>query len=217
MIPYSITAGAHASLVTSPLVRPRCVSALRWGDLIEFPADFLAGCRCSMAGACFYARPADVHAADYPLLNVTNATGAALCAFREAVKTTARTLTRVHKGIVVWRTMGASQYVHGTWKNGDCAFDRPVKVPIHPGLSAEFNDIVRQEVEPYLSRAKTHASKGPIHVLLDVEKLSDLRPDAKPSGRLPAPKDCTHYCLPGVPDLWNVLMLNQLCSEHCTK
>ena len=36
--------------------------------------------------------------------------------------------------------------------------------------------------------------------------MSELRPDTHPKG----PKDCLHYCMPGVPDLWNLLMYNHV-------
>lgn len=52
----------------------------------------------------------------------------------------------------------------------------------------------------------------PVH-LLDITALSQLRKDGHPSvfgygGRRGI--DCTHWCLPGVPDTWNELLFAAL-------
>lgn len=54
----------------------------------------------------------------------------------------------------------------------------------------------------------------PVH-FLDVTNLSLLRKDGHPSiygldGRL----DCSHWCLAGVPDTWNVILYNMLVKEQ---
>lgn len=44
--------------------------------------------------------------------------------------------------------------------------------------------------------------------LLDITTLSQLRKDAHPSayGRDHSGNDCSHWCLPGLPDTWNQLL-----------
>ncbi|XP_047308606.1 protein trichome birefringence-like 38 [Impatiens glandulifera] len=44
--------------------------------------------------------------------------------------------------------------------------------------------------------------------LLDITTLSQLRKDAHPSiyGNDPSGNDCSHWCLPGLPDTWNQLL-----------
>ncbi|ESQ27248.1 hypothetical protein EUTSA_v10019641mg, partial [Eutrema salsugineum] len=45
--------------------------------------------------------------------------------------------------------------------------------------------------------------------LLDVTAMTELRKDGHPSiyaGRGPSYNDCSHWCLPGVPDVWNQLL-----------
>ena len=44
--------------------------------------------------------------------------------------------------------------------------------------------------------------------LLDITLLSQLRKDAHPSayGGNQAGNDCSHWCLPGLPDTWNQLL-----------
>jgi hypothetical protein len=51
----------------------------------------------------------------------------------------------------------------------------------------------------------------PVHVL-NVTRLSDYRKDGHPAlfgqppGHTVSHQDCSHWCLPGVPDTWNELL-----------
>lgn len=49
--------------------------------------------------------------------------------------------------------------------------------------------------------------KNPVY-LLDITTLSQLRKDAHPStyGGDQSGNDCSHWCLPGLPDTWNQLL-----------
>lgn len=48
--------------------------------------------------------------------------------------------------------------------------------------------------------------KVPVY-LLDITTLSQLRKDAHPAGYGgEGGTDCSHWCLPGLPDTWNQLM-----------
>ena len=55
--------------------------------------------------------------------------------------------------------------------------------------------------------------------LFDVTPLSGLRPDAHPSAHIHTTKDghivedCLHWCLPGVPDTWNRILLTDICGS----
>ncbi|CDO96761.1 unnamed protein product [Coffea canephora] len=55
---------------------------------------------------------------------------------------------------------------------------------------------------------KTLSSMQKPVVLLDITTLSQLRKDAHPSGYggSKSGNDCSHWCLPGVPDTWNQLL-----------
>lgn len=55
-----------------------------------------------------------------------------------------------------------------------------------------------------LSKMKTHVE------LLDITVLSQLRIDGHPSfyGVSSTGCDCTHWCLAGVPDTWNLILNN---------
>lgn len=81
--------------------------------------------------------------------------------------------------------------------------------------------------QPFLGRSKYKGSPHPAQVilekvlkkmstkvdLLDITTLSQLRKDGHPSvfgygGR--RGMDCSHWCLPGVPDTWNQLLYASL-------
>lgn len=56
------------------------------------------------------------------------------------------------------------------------------------------------------------AMSKPVH-LLNITTLSKLRKDAHPSvhtGHGGHTNDCSHWCLPGVPDTWNMLLYASL-------
>jgi len=54
--------------------------------------------------------------------------------------------------------------------------------------------------------------KKPV-TLLDITLLSLLRKDAHPSIYGLFSMDCSHWCLPGVPDVWNQILYNFILSD----
>lgn len=57
---------------------------------------------------------------------------------------------------------------------------------------------------------------------LNITYLTESRKDGHPSRYrepgtpLDAPQDCSHWCLPGVPDTWNEILYAQLLSMNYT-
>jgi hypothetical protein len=55
--------------------------------------------------------------------------------------------------------------------------------------------------------------------ILNVFAMSGKRPDGHPSAQLHRElngyqiHDCRHWCLPGVPDAWNLVVSNYLCQH----
>lgn len=45
--------------------------------------------------------------------------------------------------------------------------------------------------------------------LLNITSMSEYRIDAHPSGI----QDCSHWCLPGLPDIWNELLFHHLLTN----
>jgi hypothetical protein len=67
-------------------------------------------------------------------------------------------------------------------------------------------------------------SKGRNARFLNITYMTELRRDGHPSrhrepGTPPdAPEDCSHWCLPGVPDAWNELLYaHLLCMGYATR
>ncbi|KAL2323045.1 hypothetical protein Fmac_027424 [Flemingia macrophylla] len=106
------------------------------------------------------------------------------------------------------------QYRNGTWNvGGHCdketqPEDDPIKLETEPYYNIFISGVVKQM--QYGNR-KAH--------FLNITYLSEFRIDGHPSKyREPgtptnAPQDCSHWCLPGVPDTWNELLYAQLLSE----
>lgn len=103
----------------------------------------------------------------------------------------------------------------GQWNaGGHC---REALKPINETSSSSYSDknIILEEV---LSQMKTPVT------ILNITKLSDYRVDGHPSvyGRQPGnsnskgSEDCSHWCLPGVPDTWNELLYFLLKSNTHT-
>ncbi|KAI3967785.1 hypothetical protein MKX01_039177 [Papaver californicum] len=75
----------------------------------------------------------------------------------------------------------------------------------YPGGSPSVTTIVKDVLSNVLSKNIVH--------LLDITTLSQLRKDAHPSAFNGFKNmDCTHWCLPGLPDTWNQLLYAQLSS-----
>ncbi|KAL5137245.1 Protein trichome birefringence-like 8 [Glycine soja] len=105
-------------------------------------------------------------------------------------------------------------FMNGTWNDGgECDMETependPTKLEIEPYYNIFVSGVVKQ---------MQHESRK-VH-FLNITYLSELRKDGHPSkyrepGTPPdAPQDCSHWCLPGVPDTWNELLYAQLLSE----
>lgn len=72
------------------------------------------------------------------------------------------------------------------------------------------NNVLMHEVVKQMESAKRN-----VH-FLNITYLTEFRKDGHPSShREPgtsntAPQDCSHWCLPGVPDTWNELLYAKL-------
>ncbi|TKY53122.1 trichome birefringence 8 [Spatholobus suberectus] len=111
-------------------------------------------------------------------------------------------------------TKKVHQHRNGTWNDGgECDVETependPTKLETEPYYNIFISGVVKQM--QYGSR-RAH--------FLNITYLSELRKDGHPSkyrepGTPPdAPQDCSHWCLPGVPDTWNELLYAQLLSE----
>ena len=77
---------------------------------------------------------------------------------------------------------------------------QPVIGSNYPGPFPVAESVVKR----VLSKMKTPVT------LLDVTLLSLLRKDGHPSIYGLFSMDCSHWCLPGVPDVWNQILYNYI-------
>ncbi|MED6164201.1 Protein trichome birefringence-like 8 [Stylosanthes scabra] len=120
-----------------------------------------------------------------------------------------RSYAPVHYRQVLWE-MILHYSQNGTWnEGGNCDSE------------TEPEDPQKLEPEPYYNRVISDVIKqmqyGSWKVqFLNITYLSELRKDGHPSKHrepgtpVDAPQDCSHWCLPGVPDTWNQLLYAQL-------
>ncbi|GKV25854.1 hypothetical protein SLEP1_g35236 [Rubroshorea leprosula] len=138
-------------------------------------------------------------------------------AFRRALTTWARWVdanVNPKKSMVFFRGYSTSHFSGGQWNSGGACDDEtePIKnetylTPYPPKMLV---------LEQVLRGMKTHVT------YLNITRLTDFRKDGHPSiyrkqtfteeeRRTPLKyQDCSHWCLPGVPDAWNELLYAEL-------
>ncbi|CAO2813230.1 unnamed protein product [Amaranthus hypochondriacus] len=81
-----------------------------------------------------------------------------------------------------------------------------------PLVRETYNEVIQQHPAEKIVEKVLQTMKRPVH-LLRITPLSQLRRDAHPGiygiGRQRLP-DCSHWCLPGLPDTWNHLLYASL-------
>jgi hypothetical protein len=74
-----------------------------------------------------------------------------------------------------------------------------------------INELIAKTMEGIMSHGRNAQ-------FLNITHMTELRPDGHPSRyrepgtALDAPEDCSHWCLPGVPDIWNEVLYAHLLS-----
>jgi len=115
-------------------------------------------------------------------------------------------------GNVIVQTLSPSHFFHGDWDSGGgCGgFSEPVNdVSNYINLTSE-SPSEQEEGNSMLRSLTTMSSKFKIHIW-DVSAMSWGRADAHPGlTNKDGPNDCVHWCLPGVPDVWNQQLLQIL-------
>ncbi|KAI9072973.1 hypothetical protein K1719_045065 [Acacia pycnantha] len=119
------------------------------------------------------------------------------------------------KSFIFFRSYSPVHYRGGEWNEGGGCDNE----------TEPDKDTTRIEIEPYnnvvISEALKQMEYGKWKVqFLNITNLSEMRRDGHPSkyreeGTPPsAPQDCSHWCLPGVPDTWNELLYAHLVSKQ---
>ncbi|XP_071717335.1 protein trichome birefringence-like 41 [Rutidosis leptorrhynchoides] len=109
------------------------------------------------------------------------------------------------KSKVFFQGISPTHYNGSSWgePNAQACLEQnlPIPRPTYPGTALEAQEVVKKGL---------NTIKKPV-TLLDITNLSWLRKDGHPSkyGNIKKTgKDCSHWCLAGVPDTWNVLLYN---------
>ncbi|KAL2900123.1 Protein trichome birefringence-like 8, partial [Bienertia sinuspersici] len=118
------------------------------------------------------------------------------------------------KSHIIFRSYSPVHYRNGTWDTGGTCRDSQEPETSKKNLQADplFNRYI-QDVVTEMEASGRHVN------FLNITYLSEFRMDGHPSIHRepltpqPVVEDCSHWCLPGVPDIWNELLYSQLLSE----
>ncbi|CAL4934442.1 unnamed protein product [Urochloa decumbens] len=121
---------------------------------------------------------------------------------------------RFSKSYFFFTSYSPSHYSNGTWNTGgSCAGQRdPLITTDHFG---EEDSWINAMIAKTTEDIRSHGRKARF---LNITHMTELRPDGHPSRYrepgtpLGAPEDCSHWCLPGVPDTWNEVLYAELLS-----
>lgn len=138
-------------------------------------------------------------------------------AFRKALTTWSRWVdanVNPMKSMVFFRGYSASHFSGGQWNSGGACDSETEPIKNETYLSQYPSKML--VLEKVLEGMKTHVT------YLNITRLTDFRKDGHPSiyrkQKLTAEErkspllyqDCSHWCLPGVPDSWNELLYAEL-------
>ncbi|KAF5741524.1 protein YLS7-like [Tripterygium wilfordii] len=143
----------------------------------------------------------------YPRLDVKTA-------FRRALMTWASWVDKhinPRKTQVFFRSSSPSHFSGGQWNSGGHCMEasRPLNNTISIGYPEK--NIIAEEVLKLMKTPVTY---------LNVTRVSEFRIDGHPSlygrktGKSLSIQDCSHWCLPGVPDVWNELLYFHLQTKQ---
>nr|AFK44929.1 unknown [Lotus japonicus] len=176
-------------------------SRWRGADILVFNTAHWWSHHKTQAGVYYYQEGNLVH----PRLNVSTA-------MRKALTTWASWVDKrinPRKTQVFFRSSAPSHFRGGNWNSGGHCTE--ATHPLNETLSSTYpeKNIIIEEIVKLM--------KTPV-TLLNITNLSEYRIDGHPSiyGRKTQSskiQDCSHWCLPGVPDTWNELLYSHLQSR----
>ncbi|KAJ6790504.1 protein trichome birefringence-like 9 [Iris pallida] len=147
-------------------------------------------------------------------INMTMGVNEAFQKTMETLKQWAISNMQLGHSYLFFRSYSPSHYRNGTWDTGGVC---------DSGTRPQTNNTLL-EPDPWYNQIMSSAIKsmegrGRKVQLLNITYLTEFRMDGHPSShREPgtptdAPQDCSHWCLPGVPDTWNELLYAHLLAK----
>ncbi|KAJ4766718.1 Protein trichome birefringence [Rhynchospora pubera] len=131
----------------------------------------------------------------------------------DTIKSWALNNPKFSKSHIFLRSYAPSHFINGTWEtHGTCAFESD---PYDDTKNFQPESWTNQIVASTIKDMRNHGMRASV---LNVTYMTEFRKDGHPSahrepGMPPrAPEDCSHWCLPGVPDAWNELLYANLLS-----
>ncbi|XP_009763711.1 protein trichome birefringence-like 5 [Nicotiana sylvestris] len=139
----------------------------------------------------------------------------ALEAYRRALKTWAKWIDEnmSHEKLIIYRGYSSAHFRGGDWDSGGSC--NKETEPVSTGSILGNYPLKMKIVEEVIKEMQL-----PV-VLLNVTQLTNFRKDGHPSvygkvasGGRKVKQDCSHWCLPGVPDAWNELIYATLVLQQ---
>ncbi|KAJ4830782.1 hypothetical protein Tsubulata_031162 [Turnera subulata] len=137
-------------------------------------------------------------------------------AYRRALRTWGKWIDEnlnTKKKLIMYRGYSSAHFRGGDWDSGGTCNGETE--PISNGTILESYPLKMKIVDEVI-----RGMQMPVK-LLNVTRLTNFRKDGHPSiygstGRNPSKRreDCSHWCLPGVPDAWNELIYANLIIQH---
>ncbi|EEF47264.1 conserved hypothetical protein [Ricinus communis] len=157
------------------------------------------------AGINYYQEGNQVH----PKLDVSTA-------FRRALMTWASWVDRhinPRKTQVFFRSSAPSHFRGGQWNSGGHCKEATEPLNETSGVAFPEKNTITEDIIKHMTTPVT---------FLNITSLSEFRIDGHPSiyGKTPTKRytssgqDCSHWCLPGIPDTWNELLYFHLQSKR---
>ncbi|XP_078170615.1 protein trichome birefringence-like 8 [Carex rostrata] len=134
----------------------------------------------------------------------------------ETIKSWAFNNPKLSKSYIFLRSYAPIHFMNGTWKHhGTCALESDPYTDTNSFRPESWTNPI---ISSTIKEMRNHGMRASI---LNVTYMTEFRKDGHPSkhrepGTPPdGPEDCSHWCLPGVPDTWNeILYANLLSSEY---
>ncbi|CAL2281331.1 unnamed protein product [Prunus armeniaca] len=163
----------------------------RGADIVIFDTEHWWTDQKTNAGVNFYQEGDQIH----PYLDVYTA-------LRKGMMTWASWVdkhTDPRKTQVFFRTSSPTHFSGGEWKSRRSCIGATEPLLRDSGIANEKDRIAVEVIKQMKTRV----------TLLNITSMSEYRIDAHPSGIL----DCSHWCLPGLPDIWNELLYHHLLTN----